>query len=74
MYCYAVYELSSEGLDGKEHFFRKPWFMTFIMFLGMSFCLPLAYWEENAKMKSNARAADTGNGTDEPLLQIHEEV
>lgn len=60
----AVYELKGHGIDGEEQFFRKPWFMTTLMFLGMSMCLPLAYLEERMS------AAANGSGTDpvEPLL------
>lgn len=64
--CRAVYELSSEGADGKERYFRKPWFMTTVMFVGMSFCLPLAYLEERAKARA-ARAPAAG-ASGEPLL------
>ena len=60
-----MYEISSEGSDGKEHFFRKPWFMTTLMFVGMSFCLPLAWLEEHAKTRAAANASNDGS---EPLL------
>jgi hypothetical protein len=67
----AVYELDGVSLDGHRHFFRKPWFMTTIMFVGMSFCLPLAYLEERSKNKREAAAAADGT---EPLLTNGQEV
>ena len=58
----AVYELEGEGLDGQRKFFTKPWAMTTVMFLGMSFCLPLAYLEQWRARKGKLTAAE------EPLL------
>ncbi|GLC68100.1 hypothetical protein PLESTF_000646000 [Pleodorina starrii] len=50
-----VYELKSTGKNGEEKYFRKPWAMTSLMFLGMSLCLPLAYYQERrAKKRSEA--------------------
>eukprot|EP00892_Ulva_mutabilis_P009770 jgi/Ulvmu1/7165/UM034_0073.1 len=63
LFSKIVYELQGIGLDGELHYFRKPWFMTTLMFVGMSLCLPLAYLEERVAAQSN------GNGVaDEPLL------
>ena len=43
--------------------------MTTVMFLGMSFCLPWAYWEEYKHKKQAKEALLAGNGeTREPLL------
>ena len=58
----AVYELEGVGLDGHVKFFTKPWAMTTVMFLGMSFCLPLAYLEEARARKGKLSAVE------EPLL------
>ena len=58
----AVYELEGEGSDGQRKFFTKPWAMTTVMFLGMSFCLPLAYLEQWRARKGKLTAAE------EPLL------
>lgn len=63
-----MYEVQSEGLDGDVKFFRKPWAMTTIMFMGMSLCLPLAFMEERQKTAAAAAAASeepllSGNGT-----------
>ena len=59
----AVYELRAPGRDGREKLFEKPWAMTTVMFLGMSFCLPIAYAEQRRlqKKKEHHEAA-------EPLL------
>ncbi|GFR52029.1 hypothetical protein Agub_g14418 [Astrephomene gubernaculifera] len=59
-----VYELKSVGKDGEEKYFRKPWAMTSIMFLGMSMCLPLAYYQER-RTKKRSPAED-------PLLSFDE--
>eukprot|EP00405_Crypthecodinium_cohnii_P015209 CAMPEP_0206449370 /NCGR_PEP_ID=MMETSP0324_2-20121206/18048_1 /ASSEMBLY_ACC=CAM_ASM_000836 /TAXON_ID=2866 /ORGANISM="Crypthecodinium cohnii, Strain Seligo" /LENGTH=380 /DNA_ID=CAMNT_0053918733 /DNA_START=177 /DNA_END=1319 /DNA_ORIENTATION=- len=36
----VAFSLKGEDLEGKEQVFQKPWFMTFMMFLAMSFALP----------------------------------
>lgn len=54
----AAYELEGEGLDGHQKFFRKPWAMATIMFLGMSFCLPFAYIEEARARRKQRTTAD----------------
>lgn len=46
LFAKVVYELKGVGLDGKEKLFQKPWAMTTTMFVGMSFCLPFAYYKE----------------------------
>ena len=58
----AVYELEGEGLDHRHKYFTKPWAMTTVMFLGMSFCLPLAYLEQWRARKGKLTPAE------EPLL------
>lgn len=43
--------------------------MTSVMFLGMSFCLPWAYWEEHKQQKQAREALSSGNGgVTDPLL------
>jgi hypothetical protein len=64
---FAVYELDGIGLDGEVRYFRKPWFMTTLMFMGMSFCLPLAYLEERGESQNGAATS----AADEPLLAEH---
>ena len=62
-----MYELEGPDLDGKNKLFRKPWAMTLNMFIGMSFCIPLAYLEE----RRNRRKPSAGNSSleaSEPLL------
>ena len=69
MFC-AVYEVEGPGLDGNMHFCRKPWLLTTAPFLGMVWCLPLAYWEdrvEKAKQRQHAANGD-GEGAEQPLL------
>lgn len=58
----TVYDTLAEQPDGSEDYFRRPWMMTLVMFVGMSFCLPLAYASE-ARAKRQAqkqRAAEAG--------------
>lgn len=46
----------------------QPWAMTTVMFVGMSFCLPLAFWfEARDRRAAKAAAAAAGTAT-EPLL------
>ncbi|GAB4819565.1 hypothetical protein N2152v2_006611 [Parachlorella kessleri] len=66
-----VYELDSEGRSGQHKLFEKPWAMTTVMFLGMTFCLPLAYLAEyRSKQRSVAGTADAAaaDSVTEPLL------
>lgn len=42
----AVYELQGTGADGSTKYFHKPWAMTTVMFMGMTFCLPLAFIQQ----------------------------
>jgi hypothetical protein len=63
---HIVYELQGQGLDGEMRFFRKPWFMTMLMFMGMSLCLPLSYLEERASAASPS--PDAATSATEPLL------
>ncbi|KAK9812950.1 hypothetical protein WJX72_006245 [[Myrmecia] bisecta] len=65
LFAKIVYELQGEGLDG-EKFFRKPWAMTTVMFLGMTFCLPLAYLQEYRNKKKLKELA--GDSAGAPLL------
>lgn len=53
-----VYELEGVGRDGKNRLFTKPWAMTTLMFVGMSLCLPLAYWQQfQARKKRDTHEA-----------------
>jgi len=48
---------------------EKPWCMTTVMFCGMSFCLPLAFFMEYRQRKKAAvEAAATTGSAQEPLL------
>lgn len=35
------YQVGAVGIDQDEHFFHKPWFMSFVMFLAMLIALPI---------------------------------
>lgn len=63
----AVYELDGVGRDGQRKLFEKPWAMTTVMFCGMTFCLPLAYWVEYQEKCKRKAAAAAGEAA-EPLL------
>lgn len=60
LFAKIVYELKSVGSDGTEKYFHKPWAMTAVMFIGMTFCLPLAYIKRGEKRE--------GGDAEEPLL------
>jgi len=65
----AVYELQGPDKNGHMQYFTKPWAMTTVMFLGMSFCLPWAYWEEYKHKKQAKEALQSANGDiRDPLL------
>lgn len=64
-----MYELQGPDKNGHMQYFTKPWAMTTVMFLGMSFCLPWAYWEEYKHKKQAKEALQAANGhITEPLL------
>ncbi|CAK0787430.1 hypothetical protein CVIRNUC_010650 [Coccomyxa viridis] len=63
-----VYELDGPDRSGVTKLFRKPWMMTTIMFIGMSFCIPIGYieefWQRRKQLKENDGAhAPLLNGT-----------
>lgn len=62
LFAKIVYELKSVGSDGQEKYFHKPWAMTTLMFVGMSFCLPLSYMKDQKQVKDGDAEAQ------EPLL------
>lgn len=64
LFAKIVYELKSSGLDGEEKLFQKPWCMTTVMFIGMTFCLPLAYWKSGMEHKGRKGTADD----EQPLI------
>lgn len=55
-----VYQIKGQGLatDGKarKHYFRKPWAMTTVMFIGMTFCLPLHKAEKRKRKALEAES------------------
>ena len=50
-----MYDLDGIGRDGEIKHFEKPWAMTTVMFLGMAFCIPLAYYVEHLNKKEKGR-------------------
>ncbi|KAL6759741.1 hypothetical protein V8C86DRAFT_2568243 [Haematococcus lacustris] len=58
LFAKIVYELESVGVDGEKKYFHKPWAMTSVMFLGMTLCLPLAFWQEHQKQKRHVSDAE----------------
>ncbi|EIE24529.1 hypothetical protein COCSUDRAFT_65401 [Coccomyxa subellipsoidea C-169] len=58
LFAKIVYELEGPDLDGAAKLFRKPWAMATNMFIGMSFCIPLAFLEERRQKGRLAREAD----------------
>eukprot|EP00889_Picochlorum_renovo_P008100 jgi/Picre1/35130/NNA_002593.t1 len=58
-----VYDLDGVGRSGEVKNFEKPWAMATVMFAGMSFCLPLAYYlehKEKSSEKESSGAAAAG--------------
>ncbi len=43
------YQVGAVGNDSAEHFFHKPWFMSFVMFLAMLIALPIYYMQRRQK-------------------------
>ena len=63
-----MYELQGPDKHGHMHYFTKPWAMTTVMFLGMSFCLPWAYWEEYQNNKRAKAALESAGDLQDSLL------
>eukprot|EP00879_Flechtneria_rotunda_P007740 GHRR01008113.1.p1 GENE.GHRR01008113.1~~GHRR01008113.1.p1 ORF type:complete len:344 (+),score=105.70 GHRR01008113.1:147-1178(+) len=55
LFAKVVYELKGVGLDGKLKLFQKPWAMTTTMFIGMSFCLPIAYYKDRKEQQKKQK-------------------
>ncbi|PRW59396.1 Solute carrier family 35 member F6 isoform B [Chlorella sorokiniana] len=70
LFAKIVYELDGPGRDGAVKNFQKPWAMTTVMFVAMSFCLPLAFWTERRERRRATKAAAAAANGDaaEPLL------
>lgn len=64
LWC-AVYELDGPDRSGVNKLFRKPWAMTTIMFIGMSFCIPIGYIDDFWQRRKQRREDD---GAHAPLL------
>jgi drug/metabolite transporter (DMT)-like permease len=71
-----IYELQAPGRDGHDKPFHKPWACTTMMFVGMTFCLPLswcldrgaAWWKAHKRRQEAARAGSDDAGA--PLLRV----
>eukprot|EP00891_Asterochloris_glomerata_P001583 jgi/Astpho2/1583/Aster-07912 len=79
LFAKIVYELKGPGRDGREEYFTKPWAMTTVMFLGMTLCLPLAYWDDLKKVATRRSTHQQAEkDSTEPLLSngngYHEEA
>ncbi|KAL4445807.1 hypothetical protein ABPG77_009006 [Micractinium sp. CCAP 211/92] len=74
LFAKIVYELEGPGRDGVTKAFEKPWCMTTVMFCGMSFCLPLAFFVERKQRQRAEKAAAAAGSTQEPLLPEGEPV
>lgn len=70
LFAKIVYELHGVGREGESKLFRKPWAMTTVMFLGMTMCLPLAYWNQYQRKK----AALSDNTEVDSLLRADSEL
>jgi drug/metabolite transporter (DMT)-like permease len=71
-----IYELHAPGADGYEKPFHKPWACTTMMFVGMTFCLPLSWvldryqaWQRAQKRAKEAREASNGDDATAALLR-----
>ncbi|KAK9842054.1 hypothetical protein WJX81_006450 [Elliptochloris bilobata] len=62
-----AYDLEGPGRDGVVKYFRKPYRMVTLMFIGMPFCLPLSCLEQ-WQARRPAAAADPGDAS-KPLLE-----
>lgn len=49
----VLYTVSSPGVDGEHRLFEKPLFLTLIMFIGMSFAMPLHFLDIARKRRDN---------------------
>ncbi|KAI7844374.1 hypothetical protein COHA_002172 [Chlorella ohadii] len=67
LFAKIVYELDGQGRDGVVKNFQKA---RTVMFVAMSFCLPLAFWTERRERRRAAKAAAAAANGDasEPLL------
>ncbi|KIZ00286.1 hypothetical protein MNEG_7674 [Monoraphidium neglectum] len=68
LFAKIVYELESVGRDGQPKLFQKPWAMTLSMFLGMTLCLPLAYYREHRQRKEQ----QSKGSLSVPLIGAHQ--
>mmetsp|Transcript_1788 Transcript_1788/g.5204 ORF Transcript_1788/g.5204 Transcript_1788/m.5204 type:complete len:487 (-) Transcript_1788:640-2100(-) len=72
-----IYELHAPGRDGHMKPFHKPWACTTMMFVGMTFCLPLSWAIDFFQRRKAARKAkhatpqlSDASDASAPLLQV----
>jgi len=61
-----IYGIQAPGVNGHVHYFRKPWFQTTNMFLGMTLCMAMYYAKLWALAHAQRRRAKKSEG--QPLL------
>jgi drug/metabolite transporter (DMT)-like permease len=66
LFSKIIYGLRGEDKQGNGKYFRKPWASTAVMFVGMSFCLPIQALTDLSQRKQQQRRQQE-DGT-EPLL------
>eukprot|EP01029_Cantina_marsupialis_P001192 TRINITY_DN10976_c0_g1_i1.p1 TRINITY_DN10976_c0_g1~~TRINITY_DN10976_c0_g1_i1.p1 ORF type:complete len:382 (-),score=88.21 TRINITY_DN10976_c0_g1_i1:334-1479(-) len=68
-----IFSMNGEGRHGDEHLFKKPWFQTEAMFVGMMLCL-IVYWVKKCRGRMNEVSAmeNAGETAYESLLDSSE--
>lgn len=71
-----IYELQAPGNDGVVKPFHKPWACTTMMFVGMTFCLPLSWvlskfeaWQERRKQRKQVSGSASESDVSAPLMR-----
>lgn len=74
-----IYELKAPGRGDHLKHFHKPWACTTMMFVGMTFCLPLSWVinlvqylhrSRSQRAKQDADGRVSNEGVDAPLMQV----
>ncbi|KAF4687771.1 hypothetical protein FOZ62_004224 [Perkinsus olseni] len=52
-----MFQSTGIGIDGTNHYFQKPWFMSLVMFLAMLLALPLHYCLRRRSGKTSSSAS-----------------
>lgn len=67
-HAHAAYELEAVGRYGVVEHFEKPWALTAVMFLGMSLCLPVAYYHKLREQDEHQQHIHAGP-VQQPILR-----